>query len=231
MTARSEEPAADAQAEPVSKPVPWWKTLVGASATQLPDEIPPLDEYLQATAIPTSAIFTTVTMTSAYIKGVASLPLTFYGSLLTGGLGSAVFFGSAYLSRYLRKEDDGINYGIGAAVTATAFNAPRKGWKVGMASGVVGAGAGVLGHFLTNLFYQYTRRNYIEYRRFMIEDSVAMRVKDFYKEPQFDDKRLQVDLGRATVRDIRVPRAQLPELDREHTAERASRASKPASSP
>lgn len=143
------------------------------------NELPALGNFLSYRVIPSATAVTLYGMSVGYISGTTSLPVAFYSYAAVGVLSSASFFGTAYGIRALRKEvlkssaqDNSLNYAISGGLNAGAYSAIRYGWKRGIFGAALGTAFGGLFYTSASYLYQESRVAWIEYRRYMLEDSV-----------------------------------------------------------
>ncbi|RYH24337.1 hypothetical protein EON65_16910 [archaeon] len=142
------------------------------------NDLPSLGGYLSSRVLPSATAVTLYGMSVGYISGAVSLPVAFYSYAALGALSSVSFFGTAYGIRALRKEvlktngqDDSLNYAISGGLHAAVFSTIRYGWKRGIFGAALGTAFGGLFYTSASYLYQESRAAWIEYRRYMIDDS------------------------------------------------------------
>eukprot|EP01031_Cornospumella_fuschlensis_P039560 gene39560-48163_t len=152
-------------------------------------------------------------MSAGYVSGSVSLPVAFYSFAALGAIGSTSFFGGAYGVRVLRKEllksgtqDDSLNYAISGGLNAAVFSTVRLGWKRGIFGAALGSAFGGLFYTSCSFLYQESRAAWIEYRRYMLDDSVAKIVPQ--KTPiMMPSKRSVINITKGTITSVDIEKS------------------------
>eukprot|EP00981_Chlorochromonas_danica_P010224 scaffold3058_cov165-Ochromonas_danica.AAC.15 len=165
-------------------------------------------EYIYPRSLAGTATYAIYGVTTKYIQGGATVvPISFYSYTLAGALSSVSFFGTASLLRSLRRKEevDLECYAVSGGLHGAGLSAIYLGWKRSLIGAFFGAGFGAALLVGSQFFYQESRSKWLEYRRYLLYESVEKTVST--RRPTFSGQRMKIDVfrGKVTTEEVTSP--------------------------
>lgn len=156
--------------------------------------------YLSYRVGATMAFATTYGITRGYLRGDKNLAVYFYTFGLASAVAGSSFFGTAYLTRYVReKDDDAINYGISGCLNglaATALVNKGQGLPRIALGGAVGAATAILYSIVGDRIYAASRKAWLESRKSQLKNGFVKTVRPkVQKQERYDPPRHVFDFN------------------------------------
>jgi len=104
------------------------------------------------------------------------MALYFYTYALGAGFVSTAFYGTTYMLRVARQQDDVFNYAVSGGVNSAWMITGLAGLRKGVLGGLFGVAAGAAYKVGGDLFFDMSRTAWLQHRRFTLENSTERRL-------------------------------------------------------